>query len=148
MSNDIEGMIAEIDNLDDQIFQLNQTIADQVNALQAKRNDAKKDLDTKIAQQASDELSQKDYGCGTVNLDMARHKIKVTVSKKIKWDEKELHLIRQQIIAAGKNSTDYIKEKLSVTETAYKGFDPDIQKAFEPARTVEPSAPKIEIVRK
>ena len=144
----IETMIVEIDKLDDEIFALNQTIADKVNALQTKRRESKAELDLAIAKEASVDLKDKDYGCGTANIETERHKIKVTVSKSVKWDEKQLHVIRQQIIDAGKKPTDFIKEKLSVSETAYKGFSPEIQRTFESAREVSASAPKIEIVRK
>jgi len=148
MSKNIEVMIGEIDKLDDQVFELNQTIADKVNALQNKKSELKSMLDVEIAKAATGDLTNKEYGCGTATIETARHKIKVVVSKKVKWDEKQLFVIRNQIIDAGQNPSAYIKEKLSVSETAYKGFTPDIQKTFEPARSVEPSAPKITIERK
>lgn len=145
---DIEEMIAERDKLDDRIFAYQQSILPDVTALQDARNKINDSLSLELAKQAADKLSDNDYGCGTANIETARHKIKVTVSKKVKWDEKQLFNIKQKIINAGKNPSEYIKEKLSVTEAAYKGFNPDIQKVFEIAREVTPSAPKIEIVRK
>ena len=148
MTKNIETMIAKVDEFDDEIYKLEQTIADKVGALKEKRNEMNDLLNTEIAKLAAEELADKDYGCGTSNIETGRHKIKVTVSKGVKWDEKQLHVIRQQIIDGGQNPADYIKEKLSVTETAYKGFPEDIQKVFEPARSVQPSKPKIEITRK
>ncbi len=148
MSKNIETMIAEVDKLDDQIFELNQTIADKVNAIQTKKAQLKSMLDVEIAKAATEELKGKDYGCGTATIETARHKIKVVVSKKITWDEGQLHGIRDLIIAAGENPLSFIKEKLSVSETTYKYFPEDIQKIFEPAREVTPSAPKITIERK
>jgi len=148
MSNNIEKMIAEVDGINDQIFELNQTIADKIAVLHSKKIEVQGILNEELAKDAADMLHNKEYGCGTATIETPRHKIKVVVSKKVKWDEDVLFGIRAQILASGKNPSDYIKEKLSVSETAYKGFSPDIQSVFEPARSVEPSAPKITIERK
>lgn len=148
MSENIEQMINEVDKLDDEIYALNQTIADKVNKLQSKRNEANEKLNEAVAKEAATALEENDYGCGTANIETARHKIKVVVSKKVKWDEKGLFGIRQQIIDAGKNPDNFIKQKLSVSETSYKGFEPNIQELFETVREVTPSAPKVQIVRK
>lgn len=148
MTQNIETMIGEVDKLDDEIYKLEQTIADKVSGLRAKRNEMNDLLQAQIIKEASEDLKDKDYGCGTANIETGRHKVKVTVSKKVKWDESQLSGIRQQIIDGGQDPSAFIKEKLSVSETAYKGFDPEIQKVFEPARTVEPSKPVIKIERK
>lgn len=144
----IETMIGEVSSLDREIFELEQTIVDKKSGLVKKRDDMKALLNAEIAKEASAQLQGNDYGCGTATIETALHKVKVTVSKKIKWDEKQLHSIRDQIVAAGKNPTEFIKEKLSVSETSYKNFPDDIQQVFEPARTVEPSVPKIEVISK
>jgi len=148
MSLELEEMIANIDKLDDQIFEIEQTIADKVNALRAKRNGFKQILDAEVELQANTMLDNKPYKCGTANIETSRHKIKVTVPKKVKWDEDQLKTIRTQVIASGKNPSDFIREKLSVTETMYKGFIKEIKDVFEPARTVSTGAVKIIIERK
>ena len=148
MIKNIEVLIAEVDKLDDQIFELNQTIANDIAVLSSKKIEVQGILDDELSKEAASLLSDKDYGCGTANIETARHKIKVTVSKKVKWDEGELRVVRNLILAADGDPSIYIKEKLSVSETEYKGFPQHIQDAFEPARSVEPSAPKITIERK
>ena len=147
MSN-IETMINEVENLDDEIFKLNQTIAPDLAKLTDARNNVKGKLDFEIAKSVTDELGTKDYGCGTATIELPQHKIKVVVSKKVKWDEGVLRNVADQIKSAGQNPEAFIKYKLSVSETSYKGFPEDIQKVFEPARSVEPNAPKISIERK
>lgn len=144
----IETMVNQIEKLDREIFELEQTIAEKKAGLVKKRDEMKGLLDAEIAKEAAAQLKGNDYGCGTATIETALHKIKVTVSKKVKWNESKLHDIKVLIAAANKNPADYIKEKLSVSETDYKKFPDDIQAVFEPARSVEPSAPKIEIISK
>ena len=105
-------------------------------------------MDVEVAKIAAEQFKDKDYGCGTANLETPSLKIKCVVSKKVKWDEGELRKIAEQIRASGNNPENFIKYKLSVSEAAFKGFSPEIQEAFVPARSVEPSAPKITIERK
>jgi len=144
----IEKLIGEVDKLDAEIFALNQTIADKVSGLQNKKSEVKELLDKEIYTQCAEQLADKDYGCGTANLETTLFKIKTVVSKKVKWDEKMLRTVANDIKAAGQDPEAYIKYKLSVSETAFKGFPENIQQAFLPARSVEPSAPKITIERK
>ena len=144
----IEELIAQLDEAESAIFEVNQTIAPKVAELQGKRSEIKDALDLEIAKIGAVELSEEDYKCGTANIDTEKFKIKYVVSKKIKWDEKQLKLIKKKIIDAGQDPELYMKEKLSVAETKYKDFPDNIKAEFEPARSVEPSAPKIEIVRK
>lgn len=144
----IETMINQVEKFNQEIYDLEQTIADKKGAIVKKRNEMQELLDAEIAKEVEPQMSTKDYGCGTVNIDTGAFKIKTTVRKTVKWDEKALFEIRKKIIEAGENPSAYIKEKLSVSETAYNDFDPDIQKVFEPAREVIPSKPSIKIERK
>lgn len=148
MSQQIEKYIVEVEALNQEIYNINQTIADKVYELKQKKTTIQNKLDAEIAKVAAKELKDKEYGCGTANIETPHFKIKTVVSKNVKWDEKILKGIKQQIIAAGQNPEIYIKEKLSVSEAAYKGFPDDIKEVFLPARTVEPSAPKITYERK
>ncbi len=144
----IEEIYNNINKIDNEIYTLNQTIAGELNALQLKKQEMQKELNAKIAVLATEKLKGKKYGCGTANVDTPTLKIKCVVSKKIKWDEEKLKIVRQQIIDAGQDSTHWIKEKLSVFETVYNNFSEEIQQTFEPAREVTPSVPKITIERK
>jgi len=148
MSKNIEEMIEQINKLDDEIFALQQPINPKIAELSAKKSAIKSELDLIIAKDAAENLKNNDYGCGTFNLETDRYKIKTVVSKKVKWDEGMLLGIEETIKEAGQNPRDFIKQKLSVSETSYKTFPDNIKEVFEPARSVEPSAPKITIERK
>lgn len=148
MSKNIEAMIAELDGIDNDINKLTQSIKGELDILSEHKMRVKARLDEAITKEARKMLKDKDYGCGTAHIDTDLFDIKAVVSKKVKWDEKELRKTANKIRAAGQDPEVYIKYKLSVTETAFKGFTDDIKAEFEPARTVEPSAPKITITRK
>lgn len=148
MTQILENAIAEIDELNNKIFELNSTIAPALATLNGKKQELQSQMDEEISKIAARELASKQYGCGTANLETSMHKIKVVVSKKIKWDEKQLKNISEQIRTSGQDPEVYIKYKLSVSETAYKGFPENIQAVFEPAREVMPNKPKITIERK
>ena len=143
---EIEKLINDIDTINNDIHELNQTIAVELNGLNNRKATLQAELDDHILK--SSDFSGKEYGCGTVNIDTEHFKIKTVVSKKIKWDEKALRTVANQIKDAGQDPEAFIKYKLSVSETSYKGFPDAIQQAFLPARSVEPSAPKITIERK
>lgn len=144
----LDALIEEVDNLNNKMFELQKTIAPELQDLTDKRNKAKEILDRHIMAQAMKELAANDYGCGTANIETALHKIKTVVSKNVKWDEDVLRQIANQIRTSGQDPEAYIKYKLSVSETAFKNFPEAIQNAFIPARSVEPSAPKITVERK
>lgn len=144
----IEDMITNLDVIGDKIYDLKQTISDDLIDLECQSKELKGRLDLEIARQADGVLGIQDYGCGTHNFDTSRHKIKVTVSKKVKWDETMLQSIANQISEAGKDPKDFIKFKLSVAEKMYASFPADIADIFEPAREVSAGAPKITIERK
>lgn len=147
MSN-IETLINQVDQVEQEIFKLNQTISAKLASLNEKKQGYQTLLNGEITTLARKELKAKKYGCGTANLDLPMYKIKVTVSKKVKWDEKELKAIANKIKEAGQEPENFIKYKLSVSETAFNGFTEDVQDAFMSARSVEASDPKIKIERK
>jgi len=146
--NQTDLLLSKIHDIDNQIknevghlFEKKDQLNSELNLLQEKVNE-------EIRKKTFDELSGKDYKCGTVNIVTDHYKIKSVVSKKVSWDENILRSVRDKIIAAGKNPHDFINEKLSVHERKYDTFTDEIKKEFLPARTVEASTPKIEIVRK
>lgn len=148
MSNKIEKYLNDIDAVQAEINNLMSPIEKKLNELQSKRDELEIKMKTDIAKMAMDQLKDKDYGCGTANIDLSNHKVKVVVSKQVKWDEDKLKGIANKIRDAGQNPENFIKYKLSVSETAFKGFTEAIQNEFLPARTVEPSKPKIMLERK
>lgn len=133
----VDSALAEMESIDDQIETLKQ-----------KRLDYERDLQEFIQADVVEQLKDKDYGCGTANVETPEFKVKVVVSKKVKWDEKQLAGIYSMIQAANEDPLDYIKVSYDVSETAYKAWPEKITKVFEPARTVETSKPKVTFERK
>lgn len=88
------------------------------------------------------ELELKEYGCGTVNLEVSGHKVKIEVKKSVKWDN---DLLSGKYKELGESADKFIKCKYDISETAYKGWKEEIKKYFEDARTVTPSKPTLKI---
>ena len=145
---DIQKHLTKVEAIDVEINKLQATIADQLNSLKEKRIAANALLEDAIIKEADEQLSDKDYGCGTANIETEFAKIKVVVRKGVKWDEFKLREVANSIKAAGQDPEAYIKYKMSVSETAYKNFEPEIQNVFKEARTVQPSKPSISYERK
>jgi uncharacterized protein (DUF342 family) len=102
------------------------------------------DLYALIENDIKEQLSDKDYGCGTATVNVDDNLVlKAVVSKKIKYDQKGLKEVVERIKSAGKNPDEYVKTKYDVSETAYKNWPSDIKQVFEPHRTVEASPAKI-----
>ena len=85
-------------------------------------------------------MSGKDTG--TVNFVVDGVEVKQTVSKTVKWDQSELAFVFERIQEAGDNPDDYIKTSLSVSESDFKKWRPEIQAVFTKARSVLPGKPK------
>jgi hypothetical protein len=71
--------------------------------------------------------------------------IAVDIPKKVNWNQDSLYVTMKDILAAGDRPEDYMEMKLSVKEANWKKFSPEIQAAFEPARTVAPGKPTIKV---
>lgn len=132
-----EDLLIELELLD-------QEIADK----RLRRETIEAKLRSNLADEIAGQLSSNEYGCGTVNFDTDTFMLKAVVSKKVAWDQDKLSLIYEEIESFGDNPKKYIKRELKVSETAYKGWSDAIKSAFEPARTVTPSEPKISYERK
>lgn len=91
------------------------------------------------------QLSDKDYKCGTANVEYQGYDLKVTVSKGIKYDNNILASIAKRIIDSGDDLSKYMKVEYKISENSYKNWSKPIQKEFMDARTVKPNNPKIEI---
>lgn len=82
-----------------------------------------------------------DQDIGTHNAEVDGFKVKVTVSKNISWDQEQLAWIRERIDGAA----EFVDVKYSVSETKYNSWPEAWRGVFEPARTVKPSKPKVEV---
>lgn len=141
----IEKLADSVSTIDAQIKQLTAGIKPQLDELNTKRKDIQAQLDDAIIQKASAEFAGKEYGCGTVNLEEGSYKIKVVVSKKVKWDNSQLERIHDEIKDSGTDPSAYLKVSYKVNENNYKAWGDNIRGYFEPARTVEVTKPTIKI---
>jgi len=99
------------------------------------------EIEDQIFEQLKDQV--KDQGSTTVNQD--GYKITVTIPMRTTWDETKLKEIAANIKQYGDDPEQYIDFKPQVSEKAYKAWPEQIQKVFEPARTIKPGKRKIEI---
>lgn len=143
----IEKLADGVFNIDAQIQQLTATIKPQLDELAVKRKELAAQLDDAILEKANVEFANKEYGCGTVNLEEGNYKVKVVVSKKVKWDNSQLERIHQEIKDSGTDPSAYLKVSYTVNENNFKAWGDNIRGYFEPARTVEVTKPTIKIER-
>ncbi len=101
------------------------------------------ELSNLLAGSVAEQLANKDYGCGTANIQTDKFKIKCVISKKVEYDQKQLGDIFERIKAANENPLEYMKVKYDVAEAAYKNWPKNIKSVFEPARSIEQSKVKI-----
>lgn len=94
------------------------------------------------------QLSDKDYGAGTATVSSEAFKVKVTVPKRVKWDNNKLAEVEQYLVQRGEDPREYIEVKRSVSENAYNNWPCALKTMFIDARTVETSSPAIKIERK
>ena len=90
-------------------------------------------------QQIQEQLKDKDYGCGTANIDGA----KFVVAKTVKWNQDGLRKLYDQIKLSNENPDEYIKTKYDVSEAAFTHWPTPIRESFETFREVTPSKIKI-----
>ena len=89
-----------------------------------------------------EQLSDKDYNCGTATVETEHYKVKAVVTKKVKWDQDGLREAYAQISASGENPDEYINTEYDVSEAKFKAWPTKIQNFFVSSRTVEPSKVK------
>lgn len=124
------------------------TITSELDGLKAEKEMCEAEIIRLSASEIQNQLSDKDYGAGTANIDAGQYALKVVLSKNVKWDQAQLENICAEIAASGEDPKEFVKVKYDVSETAYKSWPSRIRGYFEPARTVELSKPKISFERK
>lgn len=84
---------------------------------------------------------------GTSNVKFADGTIKVTVPKKVSWDQDILKAaIKTLRDEWAENPDEYVETKLSVPESRYNAWPASIKSLFDPARTLDVGRPKYEIL--
>jgi hypothetical protein len=116
-------------------------VATHLNDLIDWANQAKTKLDSALEQRFGESArtalrdSGRDFGTTHITEDSLR--IKFELPKRINWDQKQLAEIAERIVASGKRVEDYIDVKLSVSESRFAHWPPEIQEPFVTARTVK-----------
>lgn len=77
-------------------------------------------------------LASKDEPYGDVTIG----NVKFKVPKYVKWEQKELINVQNEIIAQGGNPHDWIDYKMSVSETKFKALPDILKNKFDKARKV------------
>jgi hypothetical protein len=138
-------MAEPLDNLLSSI----EDVTQKIEALKTEKAQLEATLAESVACDVRSQLADKEYGCGTATIETTNSfKVRIVIAKKVEYDQSKLADLFDKIDQSGDDPFEYIKVKYDVSETAYKNWPSKIQAAFEPARTVEPSKPKITIERK
>lgn len=119
-----------------------------IKTIEKDKNDLQEKLLFMLREEVENSLEGKAYGCGTANIETDTKTIKVTIGKKVDWDQDKLKSIWNDIQKGGENPEEYITLKYGVSENAYKSWPSSISDVFEPARTVTPSKPTLKIEEK
>jgi len=76
-------------------------------------------------------------GVGTVHRLDGGFDIKVTIPKRVDWDQTKLADAVETIKSWGDDPAEYVETKISVAERKYEAWPSAIRDLFEPARTVK-----------
>ena len=83
MTQTNEGRNITPDDLIDGIIEIDS----EIKKLKKKKKDYEDDLNSFLADEVYEQLSDKNYGCGTANLGTENYKVKAVVAKKVEWDQ-------------------------------------------------------------
>lgn len=113
--------------------------------IEKKKEEYKSQLLSMLSEDIKNSLEGNAYGCGTATIETDTKKIKVTIGKKVDWDQDKIKSLWNDIQKGGENPEEYITVKYGVSENAYKNWPSSISDVFEPARIVTPTKPTIKI---
>lgn len=82
---------------------------------------------------------------GTHNAEVDGFKVKVSVGKNVSWDQDALRDVYNRIVADDADPSEFIEMKMTVSETKYNAWPANWQAIFQPARTVNPTKPRVEV---
>lgn len=71
--------------------------------------------------------------------------IKITVPKRVEWDQAEIAKAVETIRGWGEDPAEYVDTKITVSERKFDAWPSVVRDLFEPARTVKAGKPKFEI---
>lgn len=86
---------------------------------------------------------------GTHNRTDGDYTVKITVPKRVDWDQAELAKARRTLESGwGEDPDDYIDTKYSVAESKYAAWPTSLKALFTPARTVKSGKPTFKIMER
>lgn len=110
----------------------------------------KKKMQAEILEHCQPEIARqlegKEYGAGTAHVQCGEFNLRVTLAKKVKWNQEKLASIYEAIRAGNEDPADYLKISYEVAEAKFKNWPRSLQEQFEGARTVELASPKLEVL--
>ncbi len=114
-----------------------QETAKKIEELQARLEELNDAIYEKVKDQVKDQ--------GSTTLKQDGYKITVTIPVRPSWDEKKLRQVAETIRQHGDDPEEYITFKPQVSEKKYNAWPEQIQKVFEPARTIKPGKRSIKV---
>ena len=82
---------------------------------------------------------------GTVRFADGDITVVADLPKRVDWDQAKLAAMVERIRAAGDDPAEYVEISFRVAERSYAAWPTAIRQGFEPARTVRPGQPSIQL---
>jgi hypothetical protein len=102
-------------------------------------------LEVRYATRAAEARRACNKDTGTVRLVDGDYTVVADLPKRVDWDQEKLAQIARNIADSGEDPTDFIDNKLTVSERKYGALPEAWRKGFEPARTVKTGALKVSL---
>lgn len=103
-------------------------------------------LEQRYGEQARQALVDSGRDVGTINVTDCPLQIKFELPKRVSWDQKQLTVIAERIVAAGERVHDYMDVDLAVSESRFLNWPPALKEQFALALTVKPGKPSYQLV--
>jgi hypothetical protein len=84
---------------------------------------------------------------GTVRFTDGGYTIVADLPKRVEYDQKKLKVAVDELRAQGKDPLNYVAFEISITESAWNSYTPDLRELFQDARTVKTGKPTFELIR-
>jgi hypothetical protein len=102
-------------------------------------------LEVRYASRAAEARRASGRDTGTVRLVDGDFTVIADLPKKVEWDQAQLAVMAQRIVASGEDPAEYIETSLKVSERKYGALPQSWRKGFEPARTVSHGKPSFKL---
>jgi hypothetical protein len=126
-----------------ELAMLKKGLDQQIVEAQEKVKVIKNELENRYLGRAQDTLRQNGKDFGSVTLEDAGHKLKVSLRKRVEWDEGKLLNILNGMDED--TARHYVSVKYSIPEAKYNNAPPEIQARLSDARTVHLQGTSIDV---